>query len=124
MADSAIFFDNSRRFAGMKDTIVLYAGAGTHDDGIAVLVGSYDGSPPNARFVTNGNVANQNSRGSNKRRGRDFRPFAFVLNNHNPSTSEGCAAYDMRRKDGKQGRLSLRGIRRGGFETCPRSSNL
>ena len=66
----------------MNDTIVLHARAGTHHDRIGILIRSQDRSPPDARFVADRDVADQNSGGGNKSAWGDVRSFAFVLNNH------------------------------------------
>jgi hypothetical protein len=65
----------------------LDAGASTHDNWIAILIRSQDGAPPDARFVADRNVADQNSGGCDKRGGSDVRSFPFVLDNHAASTS-------------------------------------
>src|SRR5262245_53727441 len=82
VADGAVVFDDRRRLARMKHAVVLDAGPGADHDGILILVRPDDSAPPDARFIADGDIADDDGGGRDEGGGRDFRLFAFVFDDH------------------------------------------
>jgi hypothetical protein len=102
VADGAIFLDDRRRLAGVDHAIILHAGARADDDGVGVLIGSQHRAPPDARFVADGNVADNHRRGRDECGRCDVRFLAFVLNDHRDVDLQEMLGHDMRRGNGNQ----------------------